>query len=123
MLTDSGIFFRVKTVGLETRPLLRRRLVDHISDYTLTHTSIYTFYYDFNVKNKTKMLSKKIDKKYEDRVICTQDSEIVTENRLARAPKSSGQTGRCRISRSAYSSIKEASYCGGVANSLEELTP
>ena len=90
MLIDSGIFFRVQTVSLETRPLLRWRLVGHISHYTLLHTSIYIYGDDSNVKNKTKILSKKIDKKYEDRVICTQDSGIVTENRLVQAPKSSG---------------------------------
>lgn len=107
MLTDSGIVFRVKTVSLETRPLLRWRLVNCILYYTLLYYLIYVFDYEFNVKNKTKILSKEMDKKYDDSVICTQDSEIVTENRLARAPKSSGQTGRCRISRSAYSSIKK----------------
>lgn len=123
MLIDTGIFFRLKNVSLETRPLLRWRLVGYILKYTRLHYLMYIFDYDFNVKNKTKILSKKINKKYDDRVICTQDSEIVTETRLARAPESSGRAVQCRISRSAYSSIKEASYCGGVANSREELTP
>jgi hypothetical protein len=104
MLIDTGIFFRVK------RLIWKHDLFCGGESLAIIHTMRFCkLKYMFAI---TVLMSKTRQKyylkinKYEDRVMRTQDSEFVTENRLVRAPMSSGQTGRRRISRSAYGWIK-----------------